>query len=99
MEEEAVPVRDEVRGAWSLLGLDPLHIANEGQLVASSRRTSRLGAETLRDAPGWRGGGARRPGSTLPRRGPCSRVAAYGARALSTCWSADPCRGLLNVRS
>src|SRR5690242_14867646 len=34
LEEEAVPVRDEVRGACELLGLDPLHIANEGQLVA-----------------------------------------------------------------
>jgi hydrogenase expression/formation protein HypE len=34
LDEEAVPVRDEVRGACELLGLDPLHIANEGQLVA-----------------------------------------------------------------
>ena len=34
VEEDAVPVRDEVRGACELLGLDPLHIANEGQLVA-----------------------------------------------------------------
>jgi hydrogenase expression/formation protein HypE len=34
LDEEAVPVRDEVRGACELLGLDPLHIANEGQVVA-----------------------------------------------------------------
>jgi hydrogenase expression/formation protein HypE len=34
LDEAAVPVRDEVRGACELLGLDPLHIANEGQLVA-----------------------------------------------------------------
>jgi hydrogenase expression/formation protein HypE len=32
--EEQVPVRDEVRGACELLGLDPLHIANEGQFLA-----------------------------------------------------------------
>jgi hydrogenase expression/formation protein HypE len=32
--EESVPVRDTVRGACELLGLDPLHIANEGQFVA-----------------------------------------------------------------
>ncbi len=31
--EERVPVRDTVRGACELLGLDPLHIANEGQFV------------------------------------------------------------------
>jgi hydrogenase expression/formation protein HypE len=32
--EEDVPVRDVVRGACELLGLDPLHIANEGQFLA-----------------------------------------------------------------
>ncbi len=34
VDEEAVPVRDAVRGACELLGLDPLHVANEGQFVA-----------------------------------------------------------------
>ncbi|MGP0073269.1 MAG: AIR synthase-related protein, partial [Bryobacteraceae bacterium] len=32
--ENLIPVRDEVRGACELLGLDPLHIANEGQFLA-----------------------------------------------------------------
>ena len=32
--EHAIPVRDSVRGACELLGLDPLHIANEGQVLA-----------------------------------------------------------------
>jgi hydrogenase expression/formation protein HypE len=32
--EEEVPMRDAVRGACELLGLDPLHIANEGQFLA-----------------------------------------------------------------
>jgi hydrogenase expression/formation protein HypE len=32
--EEAIPVRDAVRGSCELLGLDPLHIANEGQFLA-----------------------------------------------------------------
>jgi hydrogenase expression/formation protein HypE len=32
--EEQIPLRDEVRGACELLGLDPLHIANEGQFLA-----------------------------------------------------------------
>ena len=34
MDEERVPVRPAVRGACEILGLDPLHIANEGKLVA-----------------------------------------------------------------
>ncbi|GGN46363.1 hydrogenase expression/formation protein HypE [Novosphingobium indicum] len=32
--EEAVPVKPEVTAACELLGLDPLHVANEGKLVA-----------------------------------------------------------------
>jgi hydrogenase expression/formation protein HypE len=34
VDEQAVPLRDVVRGACELLGLDPLHVANEGQFVA-----------------------------------------------------------------
>jgi hydrogenase expression/formation protein HypE len=34
LDEARLPVRDEVRGICELLGLDPLHIANEGQFLA-----------------------------------------------------------------
>jgi hydrogenase expression/formation protein HypE len=34
IEERAIPVREAVRGACELLGLDPLYVANEGKLVA-----------------------------------------------------------------
>jgi hydrogenase expression/formation protein HypE len=34
IEEEAISVRDEVRGACEMLGIDPLYVANEGKLVA-----------------------------------------------------------------
>jgi hydrogenase expression/formation protein HypE len=34
LSDEEIPMRDEVRGACELLGLDPLHIANEGQFLA-----------------------------------------------------------------
>jgi len=34
LDEESIPVRDEVRGACEMLGLDPLYVANEGKLLA-----------------------------------------------------------------
>lgn len=34
LEEPALPVREEVAGACELLGIDPLHVANEGKLLA-----------------------------------------------------------------
>ena len=51
--EDDVPVREPVRGACELLGLDPLHIANEGQflaVVAPELADAALAA--LRAAPG-----------------------------------------------
>src|SRR6266478_5599019 len=32
--EGLIPVREEVKGACEILGLDPLYVANEGKLVA-----------------------------------------------------------------
>lgn len=32
--ENEIPVREEVRGACEMLGLDPLYVANEGKLIA-----------------------------------------------------------------
>ena len=34
LDEETIPVREEVRGACEMLGLDPLYVANEGKLIA-----------------------------------------------------------------
>lgn len=34
IEEDALPVRDEVRGMCEILGLDPVYLANEGKVVA-----------------------------------------------------------------
>lgn len=53
VEEPAIPVRDPVRGACELLGLDPLHVANEGQFVAvveAARADDALA--TLQSVPG-----------------------------------------------
>ncbi len=34
IDEQALPIRAEVRGICEILGLDPIHMANEGKLVA-----------------------------------------------------------------
>ena len=34
IEENSIPISEEVKGACEILGLDPLYIANEGKLVA-----------------------------------------------------------------
>ena len=34
IDEQSLPVREEVKGACEILGLDPLYIANEGKLIA-----------------------------------------------------------------
>jgi hydrogenase expression/formation protein HypE len=34
IEEDLIPVREEVKGACEILGLDPLYVANEGKLLA-----------------------------------------------------------------
>jgi hydrogenase expression/formation protein HypE len=34
IEERAIPVRESVKGACEVLGLDPLYVANEGKLLA-----------------------------------------------------------------
>ena len=35
IEETSIPLRQEVRGACEILGLDPLYVANEGKVVVA----------------------------------------------------------------
>ena len=69
--EEDVPVREPVRGACELLGLDPLHIANEGQFLAvvGPEHADAALASPARHGRGRGGGDHRRaaPGA-LPHR-------------------------------
>jgi hydrogenase expression/formation protein HypE len=53
LQEDWIPVRDAVRGACELLGLDPLHIANEGQFVAVlDPEFAKLALRALQRTPG-----------------------------------------------
>lgn len=54
--EERIPVRDTVRGACELLGLDPLHIANEGQfLLVIAPEYANVALQILQQTPGGEG--------------------------------------------
>jgi len=53
LHEGSIPLRDAVRGACELLGLDPLHIANEGQFVAVlAPECAELAVDALQHTPG-----------------------------------------------
>ena len=69
VDERALPVRDVVRGACELSGLDPLLVANEGKLVAfvpeegAERVLAAMRAHPLgRDAARHRSRAPRTPG-------------------------------------
>ncbi|UKO98946.1 hydrogenase expression/formation protein HypE [Nostoc sp. UHCC 0870] len=47
INEESIPVREEVKGMCEILGLDPLYLANEGKLVLAVKREK---AETVLSA-------------------------------------------------
>ena len=52
VEETLIPVRDEVRAACELLGLDPFYVANEGKLVAIVEEGAAAGlVEAMRKHP------------------------------------------------
>jgi hydrogenase expression/formation protein HypE len=54
--EESIPVRDAVRGACEILGLDPLYVANEGQFIAVvAPEYAEAALAALRNAPGGEG--------------------------------------------
>jgi hydrogenase expression/formation protein HypE len=90
LEEEAVPVRDEVRGACELLGLDPLHIANEGQLVAIvSADASEKALAALRRVPGGESAAIVGRLEPSPRRTVIA-VASYGGTRVVDMLVGDP---------
>jgi hydrogenase expression/formation protein HypE len=75
IEEAAVPLREEVKGACELLGLDPLHVANEGRFVAFvPERESARALALLAAQPGCEG--AKRVGEV--RAGRAGRVLVRG---------------------
>lgn len=90
LEEERIVVRDAVRGACELLGLDPLQIANEGQVlavVAAEWADAALAA--LRATPGGEGGEIIGTVCAEPPRTVVAR-SAYGGRRVVDMLVGDP---------
>ncbi len=88
--EEEIPVRETVRGACELLGLDPLHIANEGQflaVVAPEHADAALAA--LRATPGGDAAVAIGEIRAEPRRTVLA-IASYGGMRVVDMLSGDP---------
>jgi hydrogenase expression/formation protein HypE len=88
--EEEIPVRDAVRGACELLGLDPLHIANEGQflaVVAPEHADAALAA--VRAVPGGEGAVIVGEVRAEPARTVLG-VASYGGMRVVDMLSGDP---------
>ena len=57
LREQSIPVRESVKGACEVLGLDPLYVANEGKLlaiVAPEMAQAVLANATARAGPGCR---------------------------------------------
>ena len=90
LDEPSIPVRDATRGACELLGFDPLHIANEGQLlvVVGPNHTS-AALDALRSA----GGGSAACVIGEIREGPAGTViavTAYGGTRVVDMLVGDP---------
>jgi hydrogenase expression/formation protein HypE len=52
LDEAAIPIREEVRGACEILGLDPLYVANEGKcLVIVAREVADAVLAAMREHP------------------------------------------------
>ena len=94
IEESAIPIREEVKGACELLGLDPLYVANEGKLVAivaarggrsaSWRQCAAIHwARTLASSAKW--------SKRIPASSRCEP--AWALPVLWTCSPATSCRG------
>lgn len=83
LDEETISVRPAVRGACEILGLDPLHIANEGQFLAIvSPEYADIALEALKAVPG--GEDARRIGEIReePKRVVLARSRYGGTRVI-----------------
>ncbi len=90
LSEEAIPLRAEVRGACEILGLDPLHIANEGQFLAVVAPEATAAAlSALHAVPGGEGAVVIGEVREQPARGVLSR-SSYGGTRMVDMLVGDP---------
>ncbi len=94
IREAAVPVAPAVAGAAEILGIDPMHVANEGVFVAAVAPAGRGRArsQALRRRTGRRAGRGDRGRAGRSRRGWSWWRRRSVAEGSWTSWSAIPCR-------
>ena len=100
LDEAAIPVRAEVRGACEMLGLDPLYVANEGKLIAvvPPEDVGRV-LEAMRAHPlGTPCRDHRRGRRRAPGHGHHA-IGRSAASASSPCWPESNYRGSADCRS
>ncbi|MBC7320665.1 hydrogenase expression/formation protein HypE [bacterium] len=90
IEESEIPIKDSVKNACDLLGIDPLYIANEGKLIAIvPKDKADLLVEVMRNSP--YGKDARIIGRvTREHPGKVVLITRLGARRLLDMLSGDP---------
>jgi hydrogenase expression/formation protein HypE len=76
IDERAIPVREDVRGACEILGFDPLYVANEGRLVAFVPRDHAANALRIMQAHP-EGAGAAQIGEVSDREGTLVRLRSH----------------------
>jgi hydrogenase expression/formation protein HypE len=85
LDETALPIQDDVRGACELLGFDPLYVANEGIMVIfASAESSQAILNTLMENPYGRGAAkiGRVTGQPEDRRGRVTMKTTIGSHRI-----------------
>ena len=98
LDEPAIPIPGPVRAACEFLGLDPLHVANEGKLVAIVPAASADAVlAAMRARPGGRGGRASSARWSRITRAWSRSGRSWAASGSWTCWWGSSCPGSAEV--
>ena len=99
IDERAIPVRDEVRGACEILGIDPLYVACEGRIVAIVDGAAAETALQAMRSHRWEKVLRSSARSKMTRPILCSSRHSSEERALLTPWLEIPCHASVDLKA